>query len=264
MNNLSRLVCFSALAAIAGSASASAVYNSIDSTLQGSYPSLGYQATSTAEFGDRISLGGTARQLTTATVTMVNWARFEDYNVGGQYYDAGQWAGPGFTQSLTFNLYNAGTGSTHGSLIASITQPTFIAYRPTGWSFNGFAQNVTFDLSSLNVTLPNDVVWGIAYNTQTHGYNPIGTPGPFDSLNVGLNDGAGGGITAGSTDLDTAFWNTTFASFYSDGGTAGVGVFREDTNWTGYNPMVTINAVPAPSAAAALGLVGLVGLRRRR
>jgi hypothetical protein len=253
-----------ALAAAAGSASATVIHNSIDAVLQGSYPSLGFQATQTAELGDRISFSGTERQLTTVQVTMVNWARFEDYNAGGQYFDAGQWAGSGFTHNLTLSIYNAGSGTSHGSLITSITQPTFIAYRPTGWAFNGFAQNVSFDFSSLNIILPDDVVWGISFSTQTWGPSPLGVNGPYNSLNVGLNDGPGGGITAGSTDLDKLFWNTSTASWYADGGTAGVGIFREDSAWTGYNPMVQFNAVPSPAAAALLGLGGLAAARRRR
>lgn len=253
-----------AIAALAGSAQAGTIYNSIDSTLLGSYPSMGYQATQTAEFGDRVSFSGADRDLTSVTVTMVNWARYEDYNVGGQYYDAGQWVGSGFTHNLTLNIYGAGSGTSHGALIASVTQPTFIAYRPTGWAFNGFAQNVSFDFSSLNVTLPNDIVWGLAYSTQTWGASPLGVNGPYNSLNLGLNTAVGGGLTAGSTDLDTVFFNSQTAGWYTDLGAAGVGIFRQDTAWSGYNPMAQFNAVPTPGALAMIGLGGLVATRRRR
>jgi hypothetical protein len=253
-----------ALVAAAGTLNASTIYNSIQSPLAGSYPSLGYQATQTSELGDRVSFGGAARDLTTVSVTMVNWAKYEDYNVGGQYYDQGQWVGNGFTHDLTFNIYQPGTGTSHGSLIASITQPTFIEYRPTGWGFNGFAQNVTFDFTSLNVALPEDVVWGIAYSTQTYGASPLGINGPYNSLNVGLNPAGDGGVTVGSTDLDALFWNTSTAAWYADSGAAGAGIFREDTDWAGYNPMVQFNAVPTPGALALMGLGGLAAARRRR
>lgn len=254
----------SALALLATVASAESIYNSIESPLAGSYPSQPFQAQQTTEFGDRISFGGTARDLTSVTVTMVNWARFEDYNVGGQFYDQGQWVGNGFNHDLTFNIYEAGTGTSHGALIASVTQSTFIEYRPTGWSFNGFAQNVSFDFSSLNVTLPEDVVWGVSYATQTYGNPPLGVNGPYNSLNIGLNTAGGGGLSVGSTDLNAVFWNTLTAAWYTDGGAAGVGIFREDTGWAGYNPMVQFNAVPTPGALALMGLGGLAAARRRR
>jgi hypothetical protein len=33
-------------------------------------------------------------------------------------------------------------------------------------------------------------------------------------------------------DPDAVFWNTKNSGYYSDGGSAGVGIFRQDTNWT--------------------------------
>lgn len=245
-------------------AQAETIYNSIPSTLDPSYYSLGFQATQTFEFGDRITFGGTNRQLSAATFTMVNWARYEDYNAGGQYYDQGQWVGNGFSMDFTLNLYEAGTGTSHGALIASVTQEHFIAYRPTGWAYNGYAQNITFDLSSLGINLPESVVWGLAYNTQTWGADPFGVNGPYNSLNMGLNTSVGGGVTVGSTDLDTLFWDTATAGWYTDGGAAGVNIFREDTNWLGYNPMASFEAVPGPGGLALLGGMRLMGSRRRR
>ncbi len=251
------------LAASSG-AVAESIYNSIPGTLAGSYPSVGFQATQTSEFGDRVTFGGTARDLSSARFTMVNWAKYEDYNVGGQYYDNGQWAGNGFTHSFTLNLYQAGTGTSHGALIASVTQSHFIAYRPTGWGFNGYAQNIDFDLSSLGITVPESIVWGLAYSTETYGASPLGANGPYNSLNMGLNSAGDGGVTVGSTDLDRLFWDTSTAGWYTDGGAAGSGIFREDWAWTGYNPMASFEAVPGPGALALLGMAGAFGSRRRR
>ncbi len=101
--------------------------------------------------------------------------------------------------------------------------------------YNGFAFNITFDMSSLNLTLPNDIIVGIAYNTQTYGAAPIGVAGPYNSLNVGALGAATVG-TDGST--DKVFWNTSTAAWYADGGAGGVGIFREDSNWT---PNGTVN-----------------------
>ena len=44
--------------------------------------------------------------------------------------------------------------------------------------------------------LPDSFAYGIAYNTNTWGYAPIGQPGPYESLNVGV---IGDGSTLAST-----------------------------------------------------------------
>jgi len=38
--------------------------------------------------------------------------------------------------------------------------------------YNGFAQTVTITMPA--VTLPNQVIWSVAYNTSHSGYYPIG------------------------------------------------------------------------------------------
>jgi parallel beta-helix repeat protein len=86
-------------------------------------------------------------------------------------------------------------------------------------------------MSGLNVTLPNDVIVGVAYNTADYGAAKLNTPGPYNSLNVGAPNGQTASV--GTDDnTDNVFWNTSFAGFYTDHGAAGVGVFRQDTNWT--------------------------------
>ena len=239
---------------VAAAAQAAPIYSNIPGTLAGNYASLGYQATSTSEFGDRINFGGSDRLLQSATVTMSSWARSEDFGNAVS-----------FTHPLTLNVYDAGSGATPGALLGTVTQTFTIPYRPTGWGFNGIAFNATFDFSSLNLTLPESIVYGLAYNTQSYGSAPIGADGPYNSLNFALNDAVGGGITVGSNDnLDDTIWNTSFAGFYTDGGAGGVGIFRADTNWTPYVPMIEFNAIPTPGALALLGLGGLAAARRRR
>lgn len=218
-------------AALAGGATADTIYNNIPPTLAGNYPSLGYQATSTKEFGDRVMFGGTNRQLTSVTVTMSSWAKSEDFGNAVS-----------FTHPLTMNIYAEGTGGLPGALLGTVTQTFTIPFRPTGWGFNGIAANVTFDCTALNLTLPDAIVYGLAYNTQSYGTAPIGTAGPYNSLNFALNTDVGGGITVGSNfDLDDTFWNTSHAPFYADGGVGGVGILRRDTDWTGYTPMARFN-----------------------
>jgi hypothetical protein len=239
---------------VSGVLAQSTIYSNIPAPLAGNYTSLGYQATSTSEFGDRINFAGTDRYLLSATVTVSSWARSEDF--GGAAT---------FTHPMTLNIYGAGSGATPGALLGTVTQTMTIPFRPTGYAFNGIAANLTFDLSGLGLTAPDSIVFGLAYNTQTYGASPVGVAGPWNSLNFGLNTAAGGGITVGSNDnLDDTMWNTSFAGFYTDGGAGGVGTFRADTGWSGFAPMIEFTAVPVPGAAAALGIGGLAALRRRR
>lgn len=228
----------------ASAATTTTVYDATPSPLPPNVASLGFQATSTSEFGDLVILGGTDRALESVTVTMSDWALFSDYSSDIRYSgDSTNWTHP-----ITVNVYDdsLGTNGVPDTLLATTTETVTIPWRPeadntcsnpTAWRFdattcyNGFAFNATFDLSNLNVTLPNEVIVGIAYNTQSYGSAPIGVTGPYNSLNVGIPSNQA--VTAGADeDDDAVFWNTSHAAFYTDGGTAGVGTFREDTGWT--------------------------------
>ncbi len=230
------------------------VFDASVTPLPGNIPSLGYQANQTAEFGDAIHLAGKNRVLQTATVTMSDWALASDYPT----------LGTSWTHPITFNVYNVDPlGTSLGNLIGSVTQVFDIPWRPiadpthcplpsTAWysaadakCYNGLAFNITFDLSSIG-TVPNDIVYGIAYNTNTWGAPPLGVPGPYESLNVGLNSSTTS--TVGDILPDAVFWNTSTAGNYADLGTAGVGIFRRDTNWTPYRPAVTLTASPTVCA----------------
>jgi hypothetical protein len=254
--------CLIALAAVAVTAASvgaagppAAIYDSSPSPLPPNVVSLGYQATATAEFGDRVTFAGTNRRLTSVTVTMSDWAKHSDYP---------SLPAAGYTHPITLNLYNAGTGSNPGSLIASVTQNFLIPWRPeadptcatpSAWRapdnlcYSGLAFDITFDL---NQTVPDSIVYGIAYDTNTWGYDPIGAHGPYESLNVGLTPAA---TTGTNDDPDDVFWNTAHAGFYTDGGAAGVGIFRRDTGWAGLVPAAKFVA----SAAVATSRDGCKG-----
>lgn len=263
---------FVLLLSAALSAQADVIYNSIPSPLPGNYPSLGYQATSTREAGDQIAFAGTARQLDTVTVGMSSWALFSTY-ANDPRYNTNQ---ASFEHLLTLTLYNVDTTGpvpAAGSVIGSVTKNAAIPFRPesstacTGgrWSdangncFSGLAFTVAFDFTSSGIVLPNQVIFGLSFNTQSYGASPIGLDGPYNSLNLGLPDA---GPTVG-TDVnpDAIFWNTGHAPFLTSG-TAGV--FSEDTTWTGYVPAVRVDAsnVPEPSLLGLLGL-GLIAAARR-
>ena len=252
---------------LTAAAQASVVYNSIPTPLPPNVPSLGYEATSTAEFGGLIQFGGTDRLLMAATVVISNWAPESEYEAVG--------ASTGFLLPMTLNIYDVGPGNTVGSVIGSAQLDATILWRPEadptctrgvwrasdGSCYNGFAQTVTFTFPGLLV--PDTVIYGLAFNTQSHGYQPTGTPTPANSTNFGLSSTS---PTAGNNPLPgTAYWNNSYAGFYADGGAAGVGVFRQDTNWAPYSGAISFDAAPEPGTWASLfaGL-SLLGFNARK
>ncbi len=238
---------------------AEVVFDNIPDSLALNYPSLGYQATQTAEFGDKISFGGTGRSLSSATFTMSSWA-LQSNNPG--FGDA-----TGFDHAVTLNIYAAGSGDSVGALLGTKTQTFHMLWRPEVFDFGGIAFNIKFDLADLGVTLPETAIYGLAYDTQTWGYNPIGVEGPYCSLNFACK---GIAPTVGSdVDPDGVYWNTKTAAWYADGGAGGVGTFRKDWNWTGYAPMARFEtlgepSVPGPAAVLPFAVGLLAAAKRRR
>src|SRR5882724_5129030 len=166
------------------SGSASIPYDSTPNPLPPNVPSLGYQATQTAEFGDLIQFAGTSRKLSQVTLVMSDWALAADYpSFPGS-------SGPSWSHPLTLNLYsvdNSGANPAPGPLIATRTQTFPIPWRPpadptcpggTAWRasdgncYSGLAFTVAFDFTG--TTVPNQIIYGLAFNTQTWGPNPIG------------------------------------------------------------------------------------------
>jgi hypothetical protein len=230
-----------------GHVTAQVIYDSIPDPLPGNVPSLGYQATQTSEFGDLIAFAGVNRTLTTVTLVMSDWARKSDFSSPGT----------GFNHPLTLNLYNvdnSGPNPAPGTVIASKTQTFFIPFRPEddvtcpagkfrasdGICYSGLAFKVTFDFTG--TVVPNQIIYGLAYNTTNWGYHPIGVSGPWESLNFGL---AQVPPTVGTNPFpDTAYWNTATPGNYADGGAGGVGIFRRDTNWTPYSGAILFATTP--------------------
>jgi|GEM_PF-1439636 len=228
------------------------IYNSIPAPLPPNVPSLGFQSDHTNEFGDLIHFAGSARSLTQVTVVM------SDFALASDYPDFPGASGPTWNHPITLNLYNvdnSGPNPAPGTVITTKTQTFAIPWRPPadptcssdphgpwkasdGNCYNGIAFTVTFDLTGTNV--PNDIIYGVAYNTETFGYMPIGSPGPYISLNLGL---AQVPPTVGNNPFpDTAYYNTEKASNYADGGAGGTGTFRRDTNWSPFSVAATFEA----------------------
>jgi hypothetical protein len=262
-----RILTLTSLLLLLGATSAfgQVIYDSTVNPQPGNLPSEGAEAYSFNEFGDGITFDGTARNLSKVAVTMSSWA-----------CQSGRWSanncvttpGATFSQSVTLNIYAAGSPAP-GAPIASRTQTFAIPYRPSadplctgpnagkwydsssGTCFNGLANNIVFDFSSLGVVLPNSVVYGIVYNTSNFGPSPIGTgPAcysspdgcPYDHLNIALAPV----VTVGTKSFFNTLYQNTIAANYCDGGLAGSGSFRLDSPtsacWAGFIPAAQFTA----------------------
>jgi hypothetical protein len=220
------------------------VFDTIPAVLPPHLPSQPFEAQQTNEFGDRVTLAaGTGRHADKAIVVMVTWST------------------EAYSHPITLNLYGGAPGAL--TSIGSRTQTFDIPARPaadptcpdTGYGagfawraddgkcYNGRAFEITFDLSGVATPLPDELAYGIAYDTSSWGYAPIGAPGPYDSLNVGvIGDGSTTASTAPSigADPDPAtclrnYWD------YAAVPPAFTGL-ESEPGWTGYAPAVEIFA----------------------
>jgi hypothetical protein len=240
------------------------IYNSL-APPQGNIPSVGFEATQGYEFGNGITLTRSAR-LASVQVTMSSWGC-----QSGSWSDDTCTTTPGstFSEPITLNIYNApatdpstqpdvvGSGLP-GSLIVSVTKTFAIPFRPSAnnskcigdekgdWfdktnheCFAGFMTNVNFTgLGTMHITLPKNIVFGIAYDTSDYGATPYGDATAchasaagcgYDSLNIGVSQDPDNIQKGSNPDPGTVYWDTTYAPYYCDGGNAGTGTFRFDS-----------------------------------
>jgi hypothetical protein len=227
-------------------------------------PGVGFEATGTSEFGDLVRLADRAHYVDSVTVTLSSWAIRSDFPGS---------AALGFTHPLTLRIYRVDRSSgtaRPGDPIATVTHSFLIPWRPEpdassssplrpwhaadGNYYTGRAFTVTFDLSALSLSLPDEIIYGISFNTQHYGPGPLGVPGPYNALHVGLSVEA----PSAGADLepDAVFWKTANGRDYADGGGGGANTLRRDPAWTPYKPAVRFNNSPygvLASTAARLG-----------
>ena len=151
------------------------------------------------------------RKLEKVKIVMSSWA-CED---GAWTADCETTQGATFDESITLTLYrvNSGDPDLPGTEIIHRTRTFAVPFRPsadpiacpanpTGWHsakddacYNGKAFNIVFTFPGTH--LPDELVYGVSYNTSTSGNDPDGVrscqgtiPGcPDDSLNVGVAAG---------------------------------------------------------------------------
>lgn len=254
--------------------SSGVVFDSIPGALPGNVSSVGFEAASAAEFGDYATFASNPNHLLrNVDVVMSSWGcEHGHWNTN----DCVTTPGHTFSVPITFTIYENG-GDSPGAEIGRVTQTFAIPFRPSAdatncpgtgrWydaiddtCYNGFATTITFDFSSLNVTLPSSVVYGVSFDTTHYGAHPVGEDAAcytsdagcgYDSLNVGA---ASTTPSVGTDeDPDGVFQNSSSAGSYCDGGTGGTGTFRLDSGcWTGFNPLVRFNAATSLGGSACL------------
>jgi hypothetical protein len=245
--------------ALAAPPTGTVVFDNTAAALPPNLPSVGYEATSTSEWGTQVTLAGSQRALTKVVVTMSDWALNSSYP--GMPAD-------GWTHPITLNLY-AVSGTAPGALLKTVTQTFTIPWRPepdgcggsttayTGSNascYNGKAFNITFDLNGQGVVAPDSLIFGIAYNTSDYGAAPLRASapngGPYDSLNVATFPGTGDGTTATQPSVGTfphplgTYLDSDWPGAYGDGG-ATTGTFRFDSSsWGSFQPAAQFTAAP--------------------
>src|SRR5664280_1299919 len=167
-------------AAATGTAGAATIYSNIASPLPGSVPSLGFEATSTSEFGGQVSFAPGATKGTSVTVAMDTWAcQFGSATDGS----CGTTAGAKFEEPVKLSIYAVGAENTVGSLLFTTSNTFKMPYRPSannvkcalgeskgGWydaaehaCHHGKLFKIKFTIG--RVPLPHTVIISVAYNT---------------------------------------------------------------------------------------------------
>jgi hypothetical protein len=236
-------------------------------------PGVAFEGNQWNEFGDSVTLkGGTGRTLNSLKVDFQSFAcATGTWNNQSGSDPCGGGTTPGvspgsFTWSITANIYAADANGLPAGLLATTTVDQQVPFRPNadatncpstpnkwfnplapngGACQNSIAKKLTFDFSSQNVTLPENVVWTVAFNTSTSGYSPQGpqTPpctlqacpqNPADSLNVGDKTYPSPAPYAG-----TSFFDTNGGFAVGSKGPSGLAFFTPDDNGRPLGEIIT-------------------------
>jgi hypothetical protein len=225
------------------------VYDNIAS-LPANPSSYGFAALDFDELGSLVGLAGTNRDNPVVTVDM------SVYSCQTGTYVSGCSTTPGtkFEVPMTVRVYAVGSNQEPGALIGTETVDQQLFYRPSADAscttapyaggfrnagdecVNGELEPVSFNLAG--VTLPNQVIVSLSYDTSTSGYGQNTPAGPADSLNVAL---------AGPAAVGTTLRESEGSYFASGEYGSGNDVFQyqedEDTGESeGYEPAIAISA----------------------
>lgn len=257
------------------SAAAETIFDYIPSPLPDNVVSYSYESWGVAEAGDQIEFSTNGPQLLdNAKVVMSVWA-CETGTAWAAENTVPCVTTPGSTFSvpITLNIYDVNDDM---SLVDTTTQTFSIPFRPSsnsecpatengqGWGddcFLGRSHIITFDLTG--VVAPDEFVYGVAYNTSSYGYDPVGDEAacaavqyagcPYDLLNLGVEGTSPPAV--GSDLLPNGIWQyAVFGGSYCDGGEGGTAVFRADNGcWGGLNPLVRFSKFVAEGGGGGGG-----------
>jgi hypothetical protein len=225
------------------------IYNDQPSPKPGNVVSQAFEATQTSSFGGQVEFGGTARTNPTVSVIMSSWACQT-----GAWYAKNCKTTPGakFEWPITFAVNAVGPGNSVGALLGSGSKLFKIAYRPSaspkctgpsagawyhmGECFNGKAVKLALPLKIAN--LPSKAIVTISYNTSDYGTTPQRPQTcnsepqgcPYDSLNVGVQDGF---ETPGGTPPTVGAFPAPDIAYVNG---------APEEEWTGFQPLFEVKA----------------------
>jgi hypothetical protein len=165
------------------------VFSNIPESLALSYGSYAFQAKLTSALGNLVNLEGTARVVDHVEVVMVTWAKAESYPALAGLDPTG------YRHPVTATVYQLRTENDGTNSLIQLEQNTAwvqIPWRPTtlsngnSYPYNGFAFKALIPMSAA-VTVPENCLIAISYNTRSAGGNPLGVDGPYDELNLALS-----------------------------------------------------------------------------
>jgi hypothetical protein len=244
------LVGLASSTALAGSGasvggSAKAVYNAIPASVSANVPSVGFEATGTNEFGDAVGLASSARTLQSMSVLLSSFGCASGH---WNTSDCLTTKGATFPVALTFTIYKI-----DGTTVLAQEQQTFdVLYRPSadfthctaadaGKWYNASDKSCNNGLPQLfkmsfpaGITLDDQVIWTVAYNTTHYGHSPLTEQAVcystaagcgYDSLNVGAKSYTNAPFAGTDLDADEAFVNGA-----------------PESGWTGFRPLASISA----------------------
>lgn len=243
---------YRSLAAPTSPAAEEVVFDNTPASLALSYSSYPVANQRAVGLGNYLRLGGNARRLKSCDVTLVTWSRASQFPALAALNPAG------YIHPINVVLY-AVTPDLRLTFLADADENILVPWRPEQlpdgrpYPYNGYAFRARFNFPAA-VTLPEQVMVMVNYNTESSGFTPLLIPGPYNALNIALE----GSVPSVGSDVnpDVVLRVTNDAWFYPN------------TGWSGFNgPPVRITATHeitktppvAPGQYAVTALAGASG-----